>query len=76
MTAGKPRRPASEPLTLQRQADQARADLYEIHDELEIIQQQLARLPTRRDIACLALIAVLAGAALVVAAVELFGRGL
>jgi hypothetical protein len=75
MTAEELRRPACEPLTL-RQADQARADLYAVHDELEIIQQQLARLPTRRDIARIALIAALAGAALAVAAVELFGRGL
>jgi hypothetical protein len=32
-----------------RQADQARADLYAIHDELEVIMEQLARLPARRD---------------------------
>jgi hypothetical protein len=66
---------SSERLTL-RQADQARADLYAIHDELDIIHEQLARLPTRRDLARVALIGVLAGAALTVAAVELFGRGL
>ena len=65
---------SSERLTL-RQADAARADLYAIHDELEIIHQQLARLPTRRDIARIAVIAVLAGAALTLAAVALFGRG-
>jgi hypothetical protein len=64
-----------ERLTL-RQADQARADLYAIDDELQIIKEQLARPPTRRDMARLALIAALAGAALTVAAVELFGRGL
>jgi hypothetical protein len=66
---------SSERLTL-RQADEARADLYAIHDELEFIKQQLAPLPTRRDMARLALIAVLAGAALTVAAVALLGRGL
>jgi len=64
-----------ERLTL-RQADAARADLYAIHDELEFIKAQLARLPTRRDMARLALIAALVGAALTIAAVELFGRGL
>ena len=45
------------------------------NDELEIIHQQLARLPTRLDIARVAVIGVLAGAALAVAAVALFGRG-
>ena len=65
---------SSDPLSL-RQANQARANLYAIHDELEMIQQQLARLPTRRDIARIAVIAVLAGAALILAAVALFGRG-
>ena len=74
MTAAKPRRAAAEPLTL-RQADAARADLYAIHDELEIIQQQLARLPTRRDVARVALIAVLGRAALAAVAFVLFGRG-
>jgi hypothetical protein len=39
---------SSDRLTL-RQADQARAVLYAIHDELEIIKAQLTRLPTRRD---------------------------
>jgi hypothetical protein len=68
--------PRNQNASLCGQADEARADLYAIHDELEIIQQQLARLPTRRDMARIAVIAVLAGAALVVAAVELFGRGL
>ena len=65
---------SSDRLTL-RQADQARADLYAIHDELEIIHQQLARLPTRRDILRIALIAVLAGAAITVAVVAPLGRG-
>jgi hypothetical protein len=40
-----------------RQADQARGDLYAIHDELELIKEQLARLPTRKDSARLALLA-------------------
>jgi len=61
----------SERLTL-RQADQARADLYAIHDELDFIREQLARLPTRKVIVRLALAAILTGAALTVGAVELF----
>jgi hypothetical protein len=65
----------SEHLTL-RQADQARADLYAIHDELEIIQQQIAPLPTRREVARITLIAALAGMALAVAAAEIFGRAM
>jgi hypothetical protein len=63
----------SERLTL-RQADEARADLYAIHDELEFIREQLARLPTRKDVTRVALIALLAGVALTVAVVELFSR--
>jgi hypothetical protein len=49
--------------------------LYAIHDELEIIKAQLARLPTRRDMARVALVGVLAGAALTVAVIALLGRG-
>lgn len=66
---------SSEHLTL-RQADEARADLYAIHDELDFIKRQLAELPTRKDMVRLALIALLAGATLTVAAIELFSRGL
>jgi hypothetical protein len=65
---------SSDRLTL-RQADAARADLYAIHDELDFIKVQLARLPTRRDMARVALIGVLAGAALTVAVIALLGRG-
>jgi hypothetical protein len=34
-----------------RQADQARTDFGAIESELEVIQKQLARLPTRRELA-------------------------
>jgi hypothetical protein len=53
-------------LTL-RQADAARADLYAIHDELDFIREQIARLPTRKDLARVALLAALGGAALALA---------
>jgi len=33
------------------QADQARTDFAAIQSELEVIQKQLARLPTRRELA-------------------------
>ena len=51
-------------LTL-RQADQARSDFYTIGDELEIIKAQLARLPTRKELAQSTLLATLTTAALV-----------
>lgn len=70
----KPCRPAPESLSL-RQADAPVPIFTRSTTSLTFIQQ-LARLPTRRDIACIALIAVLAGAALTVAVVALFGRGL
>ena len=38
-----------------RQADQARTDFAAIESELEVIQKQLARLPTRRELAGTAL---------------------
>jgi len=41
---------AERPLSL-RQLDQARADLYAIHDELDFNKAQIARLPTRKDLA-------------------------
>ena len=37
-------------LTL-RQIDQARGDLYGISDDLDFLKGQLARLPTRKDLA-------------------------
>jgi hypothetical protein len=54
-----------------RQADAASADLYAIHDELDFIKTQIARLPTRRDVARIALLSALGGAALAVVGVEL-----
>ena len=38
-----------------RQADQARIDFAAIESDLEVIQKQLARLPTRRELARTAL---------------------
>ena len=63
----------SERFTL-RQADQARGDLYAIHDELELIKHQLARLPTRKEVAQLQLMALVGGAGLAAALVEFFAR--
>jgi hypothetical protein len=57
-----------------RQADAARADLYAIHDELDFIKAQIARLPTRKDLARTALLAALGGAALALAGVALLTR--
>ena len=50
-------------LTL-RQADQARCDFAEISDELDLIKSQLARLPTRKEMARTTLLAMTSGAAL------------
>jgi hypothetical protein len=50
-----------------RQADAARADLYAIHDELDFI----SRLPTRKDLARIALLSLSGGVALAIARVEL-----
>jgi hypothetical protein len=55
-----------------RQVDQARGDLDAIHDELEFLRQQLARLPTRGEMLRL----VLAGSGLAALLIELFHRGL
>jgi len=44
--------------------DQARTDIAAIESELEVIQAQLARLPTRRELAQTGLLATLTGAAL------------
>jgi hypothetical protein len=40
---------ASSPIHSLRQADQACTDFAAIESELEVIQKQLARLPTRRE---------------------------
>jgi hypothetical protein len=62
--------PDKDRLTL-RQADAARADLYAIHDELDFIKVQIASLPTRTDLARIALLAALGGAALAIVGIEL-----
>ena len=60
-------------LTL-RQADQAHGDFYEIRSEPEAIQGQLARLPTRRQLAQTALGIIFCAAAIVVLWIEIFWR--
>jgi hypothetical protein len=57
-----------------RQADAARADLYAIHDELDCIKVQIALLPTRKDLARIAFLSALGGAALPRAGFELLAR--
>jgi hypothetical protein len=57
-----------------RQVDQARADFYAISDDLDFIKGQLARIPTRMEIARLTLLATLTGAALVLAGIEALFR--
>jgi hypothetical protein len=65
--------PDERPFTL-RQIDQARGDLYGISDDLEFIKTQLARLPTRKELARLALLATLTTAALVLVGIEALFR--
>ena len=65
--------PDERPLTL-RQIDQARGDLYGIADDLEFIKTQLARLPTRKEMAQIALLVTLTTAALVLAGFEALFR--
>jgi len=60
-------------LTL-RQIDQARGDLYGIADDVEFIKEQLARLPTRKEMAQTALLVTLTTAALVLAGFEALFR--
>ena len=57
-----------------RQVDQTRTDIAAIESELEVIQAQLARLPTRRELAQTALLATLTGAALVLVGIEALFR--
>ena len=61
------------PFTL-RQIDQARGDLYAIGDDLEFIKSQLARVPTRKEVAQIALLVTLTTAALVLAGFETLFR--
>ena len=58
------RRPDELALTL-READQARAYLAALTEELDSITAQLTRLPTQREMAQTALLATITGAALV-----------
>ena len=57
-----------------RQIDQARGDLYGIADDLEFIKGQLPRLPTRKELAGLTLLATLTTAALVLVGFEALFR--
>jgi hypothetical protein len=65
--------PNKDRLTL-RQADAARADFYAIHDELAFIKVQAARLPTRTDLARIAVLSALGGATLAIVRVEFLTR--
>jgi hypothetical protein len=57
-----------------RQVDQARGDLYAIADDLDFIKDQLARLPTRKELARLTLLAMTSGAALTTVLAVIFLR--
>jgi hypothetical protein len=61
------------PFTL-RQVDQARGDLYAIADDLEFIKSQLARVPTRKEVAQTALLVTVTTAALVLIGMEALFR--
>jgi hypothetical protein len=65
--------PDEYPLTL-RQADQARADFAAIESQLEFIMAQLARIPTRMEMARTALWVIFATAGLVIGWIEVFWR--
>jgi hypothetical protein len=57
--------PDEHPLTLHR-ADKARSDFPAIESDLQFVMEQLARLPTRRDLAKAALGIIISTAALVI----------
>jgi hypothetical protein len=57
-----------------RQVDQARGDLSAIADDLDFIKDQLARLPTRKELARLTLLAMTSGAALTTVLAVIFLR--
>jgi hypothetical protein len=65
--------PDERPFTL-RQVDQARGDLYAIADDLEFIKGQLARVPTRKEMARIALLIIFCTAALVFLGMEALFR--
>jgi hypothetical protein len=67
------RMPDEHSLTLQ-QIGQARGDLYAIESDIHVVMSQLARLPTRKDMARIALLASLTTAALVLAWIETLFR--
>jgi hypothetical protein len=54
------------------QADQARTDFAAIESDLEFIVEQLARLPTRKEMALRPLYVVFGSAAIVILWIELF----
>ena len=56
------------------QADQARSDFAAIGDDLEFIMGQLAKVPTRRDLAWVALAAFLGGAGFAIFVNLIVGR--
>jgi hypothetical protein len=63
--------PDEHPFTL-RQVDQARADSATIEDHLEFVMSQLARVPTRGELARVALGIMFGAAGLVIGWFELF----
>lgn len=65
--------PDERPFTL-RQIDQARGDLYAISDDLDFVMSQLARLPTRGDLARAALGIIFCTSVFVVLGIELLSR--
>jgi hypothetical protein len=65
--------PGEDPLSVY-QANQRRGDLYAIADDLDFIKDQLARLPTRKELARLTLLATLTTAALVLAGIDVLFR--
>ena len=54
--------------------DRALGDFYAIESDLDVIMKQLARLPTRKELAQTALLATLTGAAIVLAGILAFGH--
>jgi hypothetical protein len=57
-----------------RQIDQAREDYAQLMEELDFVKGQLARLPTRKDLARTALLISFTAAALVIIWFEAFWR--
>jgi hypothetical protein len=57
-----------------RQADQIRGDLYGIHDDLDFIKVQLARLATRDEVWRAAMAGMIGGAVAAVTLIEAFAR--